>query len=89
MSDFASHVTDLVRDLLKAHPAFAAMKRGDYDLYLADLENNVREDFESWADGIASVAYEDGRADAEFEAELKAEATKKKQGTKQRKRAAA
>ena len=75
--DFADYVIDLVRDLLQRHPAFAGVTRDEFDNnILADLECTIRENIEDWDDEIER-AYEEGRADAEYEAELSTQAAKK------------
>jgi hypothetical protein len=79
MSDLADYVLALVRAQLKQHPAFAGVRRDDLDVYLGDLERDIRCELEGWAGGIQRVAYEDGRADAEeLEAERRIEAKKAK-----------
>lgn len=83
--DFAEHVVGLVRGQLKQHPAFKGTTRDDFDLYLADLERAIREDFEDEVAGIERGAYEEGRSDVEFEIEMRAWEAKKKN----KKRAAA
>jgi hypothetical protein len=84
MSDFADYVLALVRAQLKQHPAFANVRRSDLDIYLGDLERDIRHELERWADGIERVAYEDGRFDAEeLETERRAEAKKAKRAKPQ------
>jgi hypothetical protein len=65
MSDFADFLIGLVREHLRQHPAFAAARRDDFDLYLADLENDFRHELEQQDAATEREAYEQGRADAE------------------------
>jgi hypothetical protein len=65
MSDFADFLIGLVRKHLRQHPAFAAARRDDFDLYLADLENDFRHELERQDAATEREAYEQGRADAE------------------------
>jgi hypothetical protein len=77
MTDFADCLLARVRVLLKRHPAFAGMTRDALDLYLADLERDIRRDLGDW---VAATEYEirsEIRADLEFEAEMKEAAAKK------------
>jgi hypothetical protein len=75
MTDFADRLLARVRVLLKRHPAFAGMTRDALDLYLADLERDIRRDLGDWNDQIER-AYEQGRADAETDREYEAEMEK-------------
>jgi hypothetical protein len=88
MSDFADYVVDLVREQLRRMPAFKGVTRDDFDNNIfADLERDIRDALEVEIEGLEDAAYRCGRDDAEYEAELKAEAAKKKQNTKQRRTA--
>jgi hypothetical protein len=78
VADFADYVLSLVRAQLKRHPAFAHVTRGNLDIYLGDLERDIRCDLERWADAIERMAYEDARADLELEAEMEAAAKRAK-----------
>jgi hypothetical protein len=79
MSDFADHLLDHVRALLKQHPPFADMKRSDIDNgVLADLGSKIRRDLADW---IAETEYEvraEIEADREYEAMMAMAAKKAK-----------
>jgi hypothetical protein len=63
MSDFADYLTGLVRKHLRQHPAFADVSRDDFDLFLADLENDFRDELEQETQAEYRAAYDEGRAD--------------------------
>jgi hypothetical protein len=77
MSDFTDHLLAHVRALLRQHPPFARMTRDDIDnAVLADLENNIRRDLESWIVETAAEIRTEVEMDIELEAEMKAAAKK-------------
>jgi hypothetical protein len=81
MSDFADHLLGHVRALLKRHPPFAGMTRDDLDnAVLADLENNIRHDLESWIVETTAEIQSEVEMDLEYEAEMKAMRARKKGG---------
>jgi hypothetical protein len=78
MSDFADYLTGLVRKHLRQHPAFADVSRDAFDLYLADLESDFRDELERDTRAERHDAYNEGYADAEYDAARAAEAEMRK-----------
>jgi hypothetical protein len=85
MPDFADHLLDHVRVLLRRYPPFRGMTRDDLDnAVLADLERDLRRDLESWIVATAAEIRSEVEMDLEFEAEMEAAAAKKAKRTKPR-----
>jgi hypothetical protein len=78
MSDLTECLLDHVRTLLRAHPAFTGVRRDDLDVYLGDLERDIRFELEDWAAGVERGAYVAAREDLDCEAEERAAAEKAK-----------
>jgi hypothetical protein len=65
--DLTDRLLTRMRELLRREPRFATMSRGDLDVYLGDLERDIRREVDDVISAEVTAALTEAEADREFE----------------------